>query len=232
MEKKLGILGGMGPMASQLFYKMITQHTKAGKDQDHIEIMVYSDSKMPDRTGAILAGEYHKVDERMRRDAQLLADCGCEAICVTCNTAHFFVDRIKDGIPVPFIHMIRETSAAMAESFPGGKIGIMATDGTVSTNLYQNVLKEYGLVPFTPCEEIQKQVMHQIYDCIKAGKPYDEESWTKIENEFKAAGCSSVLLACTELSIIKADEDLDDWYVDPMLVMARKAVEFCEKEWV
>ena len=139
---------------------------------------------------------------------------------------------IKDRVPIPFVHMIRETAAEMARKFPGGRIGIMATVGTVKTGLYQNILSEYGLQSFTPSDEVQSLVMHEIYDCIKAGKRYDEEAFMKIEKEFRSAGCDSVLLACTELSVIKADEDLDDWYTDPMLVMARRCIEACGKEYI
>ena len=61
MDKKIGVLGGMGPMASQLFYKLVTEKTAADCDQDHVRMVIYSDASMPDRTGAILSGEYDKV---------------------------------------------------------------------------------------------------------------------------------------------------------------------------
>ncbi|MBR5488149.1 MAG: amino acid racemase, partial [Firmicutes bacterium] len=146
-------------------------------------------------------------------------------------TAHFFADMIADKIGIPILHMIKGTAAAVAEECPGGKVGIMATDGTVQTGLYQKALTEQGLEPFTPCEEIQKEVMHQIYDRIKNGQNYDAESWKKIEAEYKAAGCSKVLLACTELSVIKADEGLEDWYVDPMDTLARLVIAAAGKEY-
>ena len=232
MEKTLGILGGMGPMASQLFYKMITEHTKAEKDQDHIICMILSDSKMPDRTAAILNGDLQDVKDKLLKDALLLSDAGCDMIAVTCNTAHYFVDLISPEVPIPFVHMIRETAASVSHDFPGGKIGIMATDGTITTGLYQKILEEYGLTAFTPSPDIQKLVMHEIYDCVKAGKRYDAEAFALIEKEFRDAGCDRVLMACTELSVIKSDEALDDWFTDPMLVMARKCIEACGKEYI
>ena len=232
MEKTLGILGGMGPFASQLFYKMINDHTKAEKDQDHIRVLLLSDSKMPDRTAAILSGNLEETKNQILKDSLILSDMGCHMIAVTCNTAHFFVDLVKDQVPVPFVHMINETASSMAERFPGGRIGIMATDGTVKTGLYQKALEARGLESFAPSAEVQKLVMHEIYDCVKAGKPYDAEAFRLIEEEFRNAGCDNVLLACTELSVIKADENLSDWYTDPMLVMARKCIEACGKEYI
>lgn len=231
MKDAIGIIGGMGPMASQLFYKMVTEHTAAEKDQEHINLVILSDASMPDRTGAILAGQYDGPYNQLLEDAKILENLGCRGIAITCNTAHFFADMIADKIGIPILHMIKGTAAAVAQECPGGRVGIMATDGTVQTGLYQKALTEQGLEPFTPCEEIQKEVMHQIYDRIKNGQNYDAESWKKIEAEYRAAGCSKVLLACTELSVIKADEGLEDWYVDPMDTLARLVIAAAGKEY-
>ena len=65
--------------------------------------------------------------------------------------------------------------------------------------------------------------MHEIYDCVKAGKPADMDMWKKIDDQLKELGCQVALLACTELSVIKADNNLPDFYLDPMEVMADKA---------
>ena len=226
MKPEIGIIGGMGPMASQLLYRMITEHTVAEKDQDHISLLLLSDTSMPDRTGAILDGDYDRVKDRILEDALFLQESGCKAAGVACNTAHFFVDMISDKLDMPIFHMIRLTAKEIAATSPQARVGIMATDGTVKTGLYQEALRDEGLSFYTPRPDIQKEVMHQIYDCVKSGRPCDRESFALIEKEFTDNGCSIVILACTELSVIKADEDLPDMYVDPMLVLARKLIEF------
>ncbi len=234
-------------MASQLFYKMVTEHTAAKKDQDHINMILLSDASMPDRTTAILSGDYETLYQQLLSDAQLLQASGCAAIGITCNTTHFFVDRLAEGLNIPVIHMVREAVREAARQVADGDnqavrrtnvrdnqadivIGIMATDGTVRTELYQKELRSQGLTPFVPSGEIQKEVMYQIYDRIKNGQPYDRESWQRIEAEYRTAGCSRVLLACTELSVIK-DEHLSDWYMDPMEILARRVIDFAGKEY-
>ena len=229
MEHPIGIIGGMGPMASQLFYKMVTEHTAAERDQDHIDLILLSDASMPDRTGAILSGQYEGPEEQLLADARLLETCGCAAIAITCNTAHFFADRIAGRVGIPILHMIRETASALARRCPGGTVGVLATDGTIQTGLYQKALEARGLAPWTPPAEIQREVMHQIYDRVKKGLPWDGESWARIEDACRGAGCAAVVLACTELSVIKADQGLADWYVDPMEVLARKVIETAGK---
>ena len=162
-------------------------------------------------------------------DARLLERCGCAAIAITCSTAQVFADRIAGRVGIPILHMIRETAAALARRCPGGTVGVLATDGTIQTGLYQKALEARDLIPWTPPAEIQREVMHQIYDRVKKGLPWDRESWARIEAACREAGCAAVVLACTELSVIKADQGLEDWYVDPMEVLARKVIETAGK---
>jgi len=231
MKDAIGIIGGMGPAASQLFYRMVTEHTEAVKDQEHINMVILSDASMPDRTEAILNKDYSAAYSQLLSDARMLEQCGCKAVAVTCNTAHFFMDRIKDEISIPVIHMIHETVHRVAADAPGARTGVMATDGTIRTKLYQNALEAAGLEVFTPPPEIQKKVMYQIYDRIKKGLPYDAVQWAEIAAAYQAAGCKKVILACTELSVIKENAQLPDWYVDPMAVLAQKVIEFAGKKY-
>lgn len=228
-EPKLGVLGGMGPQATQVFYQYVLDRTEASCDQEHLPALILSDTGVPDRTASILTGNTEPMYQRLLADARLLEECGCTVIAIPCNTSHYFVDRIQQEIGIPILHMIRETAAALAGRCPGGVIGVMATDGTVQTGLYQKALTERGLTPWTPPAEIQKEVMHQIYDRVKKGLPCDQESWARIQAAYRQAGCDAVVMACTELSVIKADEGLGDWYVDPMETLARKVIETAGK---
>ncbi len=226
MKRKIGVLGGMGPMASQLFYKMVTERAVAECDQDHVSMILCSDTSMPDRTEAILSGQLMEVHDKMLSDAKMLEDCGCQALAITCNTAHYFADMIADELSVPIIHMIKETVGKLSEMDPGSKVAVLATDGTIKTGIYQKRMEEAGLKPYVPEPELQQIVMHQIYDCVKAGRPFDAEKWNVLDKTVRAAGCTHAIMGCTELSVIKADEGLDDFYLDPMEVLAEKVIQF------
>lgn len=230
MNRTVGILGGMGSAASEIFYKMIVDMTDVSCDQDYPDLVIYSDAGMPDRTEAILAKNYDEVRERMLDDIKKLVQCDCEAIGVTCNTAHFFIDMLEKEIPVPIIHMVKETVNQIADQCPGGRVAILATDGTVTTGLYQNYMQKAGLKPFVPDQDMQDKVMYEIYECIKKSKAADMEMWNEIERNVKAAGCQKAILGCTELSVIQAQNHLNQFYVDPLKVLARKIIEFSGKK--
>lgn len=228
----LGIIGGMGPMASAVFYDMISSKTDASCDQENLNLILLSHAGMPDRTRAILSKDEAQIEEvrsKLYADAMFLQNAGCTAIAVTCNTAHYFVNMIEDELDIPFIHLIRETAEAVASEFGAKKVAVLATDGTIETRLYQDELSKRGVIAFTPKAEVQALVMHEIYECIKSGKPADEEIWQKIEEYVKAEGCEAAVLACTELSVVRKELSLGSFYFDPMDIMAERCLDFYEK---
>lgn len=228
----LGIIGGMGPMASAVFYDMISSKTDASCDQENLNLILLSHAGMPDRTRVILSKDEAQIEEvrsKLLADAIFLQNAGCTAIAVTCNTAHYFVNMIEGELDIPFIHLIRETAEAVASEFGARKVAVLATDGTIETRLYQDELSKRGVIAFTPKAEVQALVMHEIYECIKSGKPADEEIWQKIEEYVKAEGCEAAVLACTELSVVRKELSLGSFYFDPMDIMAERCLDFYEK---
>lgn len=178
-DRKIGIIGGMGPAATWLFYRYVTEMTEASCDQDHVNMVILSDAAMPDRTAAILGGDEEPVMKKMREDVKTLLGCGCEAVAVTCNTAHFFMEKVAKETQVPLIHMPEETAKEAVHQAGGGKIAILATRGTIQTKLYQKRLEAHGGHPFVPSEEIESLIMSQIYERIKKGFRQKKKSGTK-----------------------------------------------------
>ena len=225
----------MGPQATVLFYQMITDLTPAGRDQDHIDMVLLSHASMPDRTGAILSGEEEEVLRLLTEDAEMLERSGAKAIAVPCNTSHHFLPRVQERVGIPFISMI-DAAAEEAErglealaaggTASGRRVAILATDGTVQTQLYQKALTARGIEPYVPDEQIQKLVMHEIYDCVKAGKPCDRVALASIEEACRAADCSFAILACTELSVIRQEMNLGMFYIDAMSELAKACIKF------
>lgn len=226
-EKRLGILGGMGPQATNDFYQFILDRTDAHKDQEHLSAVIFSDADMPDRTAAILSGDTQPVLARMRSGAKMLERCGCDAIAVPCNTAHYFLDEIQPEINIPILHMIRETALDL-ERQGRKKVCILATDGTIQSGLYQLELGKLGIQSAVPDPQTQKLVMSLIYDEIKAGHPGDMDKFAAIHRGLRTLGCDCVVVACTEMSVFASRHKLPPYYVDAMSVLARRCLEACE----
>ena len=225
-EQKLGILGGMGPQATQVFYQFVLDHTDAARDQEHLPTVILSDTGIPDRTAAILSGETEELYQRLLKDAKLLETCGCTTIAIPCNTSHYFADRLQGDVNVPIIHMIREAAAVLAAQ--GKKRpGILGTDGTIRSGLYQKECAALGMEAVAPDEETQKLVMSIIYDEIKQGERGSRDKFAHIDRALRAAGCDCAILACTELSVFAANHPLPPFYLDAMMVLAEESVKRC-----
>lgn len=228
-EPKLGILGGMGPQATQMFYQYVLDRTDASCDQEHLPALIVSDTHMPDRTQSILSGNTEAPYQRLLADARLLESCGCTVIAIPCNTSHYFVDRLQREIGIPILHMIRETARRLS-SLGRRRPAILATDGTIRTGLYQKECAAFGLSAVAPDPAIQSLVMSIIYDEIKRGERGSREKFAQIDRALTAMGCDCAILGCTELSVFRSYHNLPPYYVDAMEVLAELAVVRCGKQ--
>ncbi len=227
--RTLGILGGMGPMSTAYFYEMIIDHTAVECDQDHIDIVINSRATTPDRTHFIMTGEGENPGEYMARDAKKLEKFGAQIIAIPCNTAHYFYDMVNKEIGIPVLNIIYETVSYLRD-IGAEKVGIMATDGTVSTETYQKTCTELGVDFAIPDKEYQKMLMEIIYDDIKLGKATDIEKFKRVSKHLADKGCDRLILGCTELSLIKKAEKLGSEYVDSLEVLAYKTILACGKK--
>lgn len=228
-NKTVGVLGGLGPMATVYFFNMVVEKTKASKDQDHIDMIISNRASTPDRTSYILDCSLENPASILSEEAIKLEQFGVDFLVMTCNTAHYFYNDIAKNINIPFINILEET-VLEAKKQGHKKIGILATKGNIQANLYQNMCKKHDLDFYTPCESTQSKVMDIIYGNIKQGKPADMNKFNEIVSELKDNNCDGAILGCTELSILKEDNNLpSDFYIDSLEVLANKTISLCNK---
>ncbi len=224
-EKIIGILGGMGPEATADLYMKIIRATNVEKDQDHYRVIIDSNAKIPDRTPAIL-GKGPNPLPMMLETGLNLQRAGADFIIMPCNTAHYFHDRLQAGLEIPVLHMIRLSAEDTRRRHPKvSKAGLLASDGTLASRLYESY-GEQGIEIVAPSGESQRDVMNAIYRYIKRG---DLETGGKllhrVAHEIMDAGAEAVICGCTEVSLVLHDGDLTVPVVDPLQVLAEKAVE-------
>lgn len=229
-KKALGVIGGMGPLATQLFYKMVIEKTDAHTDQEHINMVILNHATMPDRTSAIMNDTLDDLMHRLEDDAAVLEKFGADYLVIPCNTCHVLMDELQAVTHIPIINMIKAAVNKIKATYgEGARVGIMATDGTIKWGLYQKECEENGMTSVIPNEENQKLVMKIIYDGVKDGGHVDYADFEAIEKQFHDEKCDCVILACTELSCFKEEYDLPDYYVDAMGAMAEEAILLCDK---
>jgi len=234
MDKKIiGILGGMGPLATADLYKKIVELTDAKKDQDHIRVIIDSNINIPDRTAAIL-GDGNSPKEELQRSARLLEKAGADFLIMPCNTAHHFLPVVEEAVEIPVVsiiesaasEVIRKTDEADCDKKNDYKALILATDGTKNSKVYGNVFHKRGIETIYPDEKMQAKVMSIIYEGIKAGTPKAgrmEEIVTELNAYIETMGMIAVL-ACTELPLAVEQYGLKGDFVDATESLAKAAI--------
>ena len=228
MEQKqtLGVIGGLGPIATAHFMELIIRMTEAATDQEHLDMIIYNRPSIPDRTGYILDQTKPNPLPEMIRVGNALARQGAKLIAIPCMTAHYFHRELTRYIEAPIVHAIHETAAHL-KKHGITKVGILATDGTIRSRLFQRELENHGMEVLIPSPQGQKCVMSVIYDDIKANRPADMEKFRYASDELRTQGAQAIILGCTELSLIKRDCQIGAGYLDAMEVLARRCVLEC-----
>ena len=205
-KKAIGILGGMGPLATADLFQKITLLTEAETDRDHIRVYIDSNANIPDRTAAILSNGPDPVPE-MASALRNLEACGADCVIMPCNTAHYFLPRLQAMTEIPFLSILTAAAETCKAQFPGMTVGILATKGTLSAQLYQNALGEAGVPYLTP-------------------DAYRADLLTVVEH-MMTRGAGVFLLGCTELPLAAEAVGLTVPVVDPTAELAKAAIRFC-----
>lgn len=233
MRQAVGVIGGVGPMATVYYMQRVIEMTKAGCDQDHINMLVFNDCDIPDRTAFITEQSPDNPLPVMVEDAKRLEAAGCAFVVIPCNTAHYFYDELQQAVKIPVVNIVEETIRYAKERIADLQcVGIMATTGTIVTGTYQKYAHQAGLDAIVPDEDGQAALMHMIYDGVKAGQPVAREDFDAVANALRARGAQCLILGCTELSVLKRDLPIDDPDVlDSIDVLASETVRRSGKQY-
>lgn len=228
MSRIIGIIGGMGPQATCDLFQKLIDATPATSDQEHVHIIIDNDPQIPDRTKGIMGTGPDPLPELVSCGRRL-ATAGCDFLLIPCNTAHHFAKKVEEAAGVPVLSMIETVAqTAAAQLPPGSMVGLMATNGTLSTGLYHDALRRHGLVPIQPDEADQAEVMAIIYgpDGVKAG--FRDEALRRraqvVGERLVERGARAVVAGCTEIPLVLTEGDLTVPVLDSTGLLAGEAI--------
>jgi len=226
--KTIGVLGGMGPEAGAYFFERIIRETEAGRDQDHLPVIVNSLPQVPDRTEAILHGGPSPVPGLLR-GLRALRRAGADFAVMTCISVHYFYPRVAARSPLPLISLIDETLAHIKKMRPSPKtIGLIATTGTVRSGIVAHAFEAAGIEVIVPSPGDQKRVMAAIYGKrgIKAGfaEGQPRQALLEIAHGLVTRGARAVLAGCTEVPLALRASDLPVPLIEPLTIGARAVI--------
>lgn len=223
--KTIGIIGGMGPMATVDLFEKIVSATNAGCDQEHIHILIDNNTDIPDRTTAILGKGPSPVPE-MLASVRRLTEQGADALIMGCNTAHYFLPQLVPHMTVPFINMIEETAHYC---FRQGmrQVGLLASAGTYASGIYTQAFARQGMQLLSP-DEAGQEICHDIiFHGVKAGNAaYDATAFRLLLKRMEKQGAESFILGCTEMPLAVKMYEVSGHFIDATEVLAEAAIRF------
>ena len=228
MKARLGVIGGMGPVASAIFIKNIAEKTCARTDQEHVDIVCLQNSKIPDRTAAILSGQTDAVLSELVTSAKELESLGCKNISIPCNTACFWAEDLQKHTKLPVINIVEQTAMHVhnIKNKANPRVGVLATDGTKTAKTYDTALSKFGMTCIYPDATLQALTMDIIYEQVKATGKGSIEDFNKLCATFKEQeNLDYIILGCTELSWFTENFDLENHLIDALAVLVRTSIE-------
>ena len=242
----IGILGGMGTQAGLDFCNKLAMLNRGKIDQGYPLFMLYNKSNIPGRPESIGVQtrkfselprnaqnitKYNKVLKSLLDGCRLLEKSGCKFIVIPCNTAHYWFEDLKKKIKIPIINMPKEVFLHTKRICKkNSKIGLLATEGTLKTKIYEKLFKnDYEIV--TPLHELQIKSVNKTIKHVKMGNiKLAENSIKPAINYLIKNNCKKIILGCTELPIaIFAFKSLKNvkiskLYLDPNLILASSSM--------
>lgn len=217
---KLGVIGGMGPLATVSFYERVVLNTEAKCDNEHIDMVVLSHASMPDRTKCIIENRGGEFLEVIKKDFKILEDIGVEAVAIPCNTSHYFFNEFKKFTGLRIINMIEETILEVKKRGIE-KVAVFGTLGTLNSKVYEKYAKQHGILVKEVSPEDKQSVMDIIYD-IKETNCLDGRRFVDILSRYcddETVG----IIACTELSLLDIPRDINT--IDALDVLVKRSIE-------
>jgi aspartate racemase len=227
----IGILGGMGPEATLDLFRCIIDLTPARRDQDHIQVLIYSNPKIPDRTKAIAAGGESPIPQLVE-SALLLEKSGAGILAMPCNAAHHYLPEVRQRVHIPFLDMIEETSRRLRSLLPCvKKVGLIASIGTYCSGVYPRSLSAVGVETVIPAHSDQQRIEAAINE-VKAGRHgrAAQETFQSVGGRLIESGAEAVILGCTEIPLAFDVREVNYPTLNPTKILAEAAVEWALKK--
>lgn len=225
MLRTLGVLGGMGPLATASFMNQVIALSPAKNDQEHIPMFIRNIPQIPDRTKFLMGIEDENPFFELKKGFKELSNLGVSCIVIPCNTAHYWYDALTQNADVHTISIVKSVIKKV-KATNKQKVGILATTATLNMGIYQNAFKQHKIDFVEPNPQQQADIMDGI-TAVKAGDLNTGRNLlSKAYDLMLAQGADCVLFGCTEIPLVLDEQanQLPDTCLDTIAILAQECV--------
>jgi aspartate racemase len=225
--KKIGLLGGITCESSLVYYKLINEMTRARLGGHHSARSIMDSVDFADIQPLTERGDWDGVLAILLQAARNIERGGADLLLLCANTAHKLADEIGRGIGIPIVHIVDATAAEIQKAGLG-KVGLLGTRFTMEEEFFRGRLQEkYGIAALTPGKADRERIHRIIIDELALGiiRPEARETVNRVMGGLVAQGTQAIILGCTELPLLVAQEGSSVLLFDTTTIHARAAVD-------
>lgn len=216
----MGVIGGMGPEATVELMRRVIIATPANDDAEHIRMLVDNNPKVPSRIKALIDGTGKNPGPVIASMAKGLEQAGADFLVIPCNTAHYYWSFASNAVHIPVVHLVDLVLERIADEVGrSAKVGLLASPALQKVGLYDSRCHELGLSIMHPR---QPDALLEVIRAVKAKRVSAENvACLNAAAQYLArAGADSIILGCTEFSLLADQVEVDLPVFDSLQVLA------------
>jgi len=209
--KKVGIIGGIGPVSTLDYYMGIINGYRAITNDDNYPEIVINSINMTKMLSFVSIKDWDTLVKMLLSAIKNLADAGAEFAAIASNTPHIVFDRVQKESELPLISIV-DATCKYVQSKGCNRVVVIGTRFTMGSGLYSEALGKFGITAIVPSENDQEVIHGIIFPKLEDGivVPEDKIKILEISNGLLTShNADGLLLGCTEFPLMIKDNDID-----------------------
>ena len=225
--KKIGLIGGITPESTILYYQILNKLSANQLGKVHSAELIINSFDFGQISQLVKQGRWDLLDKKMAETATNLENSGASCILICANTMHLCIDAVRKVVGIPVIH-IADTTAKEIQKKGMQKVALLGTKYTMEKDFFRDILNEHSIETIIPDAEERDEIHRIIYDELAQGefKKSSKESYLKIIDSLILNGAEGIILGCTEIPLLINQNDVSLPIFDTTKIHAAAAFKF------
>jgi aspartate racemase len=228
--KKIGLIGGITPESTILYYRILNQLNSGFLGATHSAEVIINSFDFGIISQLQKESRWDLLDEMMANAGKSLENAGANCIIICANTMHLCIDAVREKVTIPVIHIAEATAKSILKK-QLKKVALLGTKYTMEKDFFIDILASFSIEAIIP-ELEERDIIHNIiYDELSTGNinPVSKEKYLKIIEKLIQNGVEGIVLGCTEIPLLIQQEDVAVPVFDTTKIHATAAFEFSTK---
>lgn len=223
--KTIGLIGGMSWESTSEYYRIINEEIKERLGGLHSAKCLINSVDFEEIERFQSRGDWNGAGEVLANAAYSLQKGGADFIIICTNTMHKVVEKIKEKIDIPVLH-IADATAKEIKRKDIQKVGLLGTKYTMEQDFYKSRIEENNIKVIVPSEKNRKEINKVIYTELCLGKIVSQsrEYYKRVIEELVQKGAQGIILGCTEIGLLIKQENVSVPIFDTAHIHAIEAV--------